>query len=130
VEIAGMVRNDDAGVVGLHRAALDAHGAADAREKQPRGTACDAPAPREARRSSEHEASRNRDDEQGEPGVTAVPCSHDSAHGVVPPGALRNGEVETTFMSKHASPRGDTRSNFPAVFCDTFLFMLMLVDFC
>src|SRR5262245_51396450 len=112
-----MVRNDDARVVGFDGPALDAHGAAYAREKKARRAARDTAPPRETRRCREHGTGRNRDDEQREPGITAVPCSNDVSHGVVPPGVLRNGEVATTFMSKHASPAGDTRSNFSAVFC-------------
>jgi hypothetical protein len=43
---------------------------------------------------------------------------------------LRMREVRSTFMSTRPSPRSDTRNAFSSVFCDTFLFMLMLPNFC
>jgi hypothetical protein len=43
---------------------------------------------------------------------------------------LRISAVRLTFMSKLPSPRCDSENAFSPVFCDTFLFMLMLPDIC
>ena len=73
VEVARVIRDDDARVVRLDRVALDAHGTADDEEEEPRAAA------RATRRrrmtpgvtaSTTH--SRHDDDEQREPGVAAV----------------------------------------------------------
>jgi hypothetical protein len=38
--------------------------------------------------------------------------------------------VQPSFMSKAALDTGDAGNGFARVFCDTFLFMLMLEGFC
>jgi hypothetical protein len=43
---------------------------------------------------------------------------------------LRICVVRLTFMSKLPSPQCDIRNGFATVFCDTFLFMLMLPNIC
>ena len=73
VEIARVIRDDDAGVVRLDRAALDAHRAADERRRtaSPRRGRCAGGARRPGVTASTTH-SGNDDDEQREPRIAAV----------------------------------------------------------
>src|SRR5436190_19368484 len=72
VEIARVIRDDDARVRWLYRIAFDADGAADRDEEEPRGASSEAPAAVEPRRDGEDQAQREDDGDQGHPGVAAI----------------------------------------------------------
>lgn len=129
VEVARVIRDDDARVVRLDGAAFDSHGAADREEVELSGASRQTSPAVQARNDREQDAERDDDGEQGHPSIGPVDGMEDASHGRKVLG-LRRSAATPAFMSKLPSSRCDIRRGFAGDFCDTFLFMLMLPNFC
>jgi hypothetical protein len=129
-----VIRDHYARVVHPDWRALDADRASDRTEEETCAVPRDPAALLEPRNDPEQDARRHDDREEREPGVGAVDGTDEEASARAQSEhfvrhCLR-GAVGPPFMSKPASRTIDPGNTFARVFCDTFLFMLMLKGFC